>query len=122
MINQNSSSGFHNEMSTPQLHPFMFQGFKLDYCNMPFNGGNLSTQEKGIQTFLAMVSMVAAVFVAMTIFYNPKLKQHPSSIIGYMCICEALSCFNALVWAIHPLDFICYFGLHELYSSSTFGR
>lgn len=67
------------------------------------------------------MSMLAAIIVAITIFYNPKLRQHPSTIIGYMCICDALSCFNALVWAINPADFICYFGLHMAYSYSTFG-
>lgn len=102
------------------LHPFMFPSFVLDGCMLPFNSDELSTQEKGMQTGIAMISMIATVAVALTIFYNPKLRQHPSSLIGYMCICEALSCFNALVWAVHPIDYICYFGLHYLYSYSTF--
>ena len=98
----------------------MFPSIKLDYCDMPFNSGDLSMEEKAVQTSIAMISMFATVAVALTIFYNPKLRQHPSMLIGYMCICEALSCFNALVWAIHPIDYICYFGLHYLYSYTTF--
>jgi len=65
-----------------------------------------------------MLSMVSTVFVALTIFYNKKLRVHPSQLIGYMCICEGLSCFNSVLWAIGPKEFICYFGLHYLYSYS----
>lgn len=101
--------------------PFVFglTNSTLEFCDKRF-GEDTSDKERGTYAVLAMLSMTASVFVAWTIFYNPKLRQHPSTLIGYMCICEALSSFNALVWAIHPIDFTCYFGLHYLYSYSTF--
>ena len=70
----------------------------------------------GVFSFIALISMVASSFIAITIFYNPKLSIHPSKLIGYMCICEGLSCFNALIWAANPINVICYFGLHYVFS------
>jgi len=46
--------------------------------------------------------MISATFIAITIFYNEKLRIHPSKLIGYMCICEAMASFNALIWAANP--------------------
>jgi hypothetical protein len=80
----------------------------------------LSPQLKGVYVSIAILSMVCSLFVALTIFYNPKLRIHPSKLICYMCICEGISCFNALVWAIGPLDIICYFGLHYAYKWTIF--
>ena len=71
---------------------------------------------KSLYSALAIISMTCSVFVALTIFYTPKLRIHPSKLIGYMALCEALSCFNILIWAINPMEVICYFGLHYLFS------
>lgn len=71
---------------------------------------------KGITVVIALISMFLSVLVAMTIFYNPKLRIHPSKLIGYMCLNEALSCFHALIWTVGPVDVICYFGMHYLFS------
>jgi hypothetical protein len=68
---------------------------------------------------LAILSMIASIFVAFTIFYNKKLRKHPSKLIGLMALCEGISCFNALVWAVNPLDYICYLKLHLIFSLST---
>lgn len=67
-----------------------------------------------------MMSMFASIFVALMIFYTPKLRQHPSTLIGYICLSEGLACFNALVGVINPKDFICYFGLHYVLNETTF--
>lgn len=77
---------------------------------------------KGVYASIGLVSMVSSLFVAITIFYNPKLRIHPSKLIGFMCICEGMSCFNALLWVINPIDVSCYFGLHYLYSWSMFRK
>jgi hypothetical protein len=56
----------------------------------------------GIFALVAFVSMVCSTFIALTIFYNKKLSIHPSKLIGYMCLCEGISCYNALIWAAGP--------------------
>jgi hypothetical protein len=105
-----------------QLRPFLFSSTPLDGCHLDYSIGELTTEQKGYSTGLAMASMLATVFVAAMIFSNKKLSQHPSNLIGYICICEALSSFNALVYTIHPMDFICYFGLHYVYTWTTFNK
>jgi len=77
---------------------------------------------KAVYVVIGLVSMVSSVLVALTIFYNAKLRAHPSKLIGYMCISEGISCFNALVWAIGSFDISCYFGLHYLYSWTAPGK
>ena len=80
---------------------------------------NTDTETKGIYAGLAMFSMIASIFVAFTIFYNKKLRKHPSKLIGLMALSEGISCFNALVWAVNPLDYICYFKLHLIFALTT---
>ena len=95
------------------LLPELSQEDPIEYCEYT---KNTDTEEKGVYASLAIVSMTASIFVAWTIFYNKKLRQHPSSLIGYMALCEGISCFNALVWAVNPLDYICYLKLHIIFS------
>ena len=90
----------------------------LEYCEYT---KNTDTETKSVYAGLATLSMISSVFIAWTIFHNKKLRQHPSSLIGLMAICEGISCFNALVWALNPLDYICYLRLHELFSWSMMG-
>jgi len=73
-------------------------------------------------TVLAVFSMFCACYVAYTIFYNAKLSIHPSKLIGYMCLCEGIASYNALIWAANPEVVICYFGLHYLFSWTLFGQ
>ena len=93
----------------------------LEGCSLIDYNSQFTAVEKGIMSAVSILSMISSIMIATTIFYNPKLRIHPSKIIGYICMCEALSCYNALVWAINPQAFICYFGLHYLYSWTTFG-
>jgi hypothetical protein len=46
-----------------------------EYCEYT---KNTNTEDKGVYATLAMISMAASIFVAWTIFYNKKLRQHPS--------------------------------------------
>jgi hypothetical protein len=68
---------------------------------------------------IALISMISSISVALTIFYNAKLRIHPSKIIGYTCIAEAASCFSALIWIIGEPTYICYFGIHYLWFWTT---
>ena len=60
--------------------------------------------------------MTGSTFVAITIFYSKKLQVHPQPLIAYICLCEAISCWNQIVQAITPQNFTSYFGINELFS------
>jgi hypothetical protein len=64
---------------------------------------------------IAGLSMVASLVVALTIFTNKKLKEHPNMLIAFLSIANFLSCTNLLVYIIGTPDFVCYFGLASLY-------
>jgi len=121
---------FHHGLTPVEEHvrrtfrPFiLFSNSTLEGCtDRSYDGGGMSSSVRGVYVTLALISMISSIFIAVTIFYNPKLRIHPSKLIGFMAVCEALSCFNALIWAINPLDFICYFGLHYLFNWTTFGE
>ena len=99
-----------------KFKPFILANSQLEGCTaINYNTGPPQAV-RGVIVGVALLSMFLSVSVALTIFYNAKLRIHPSKLIGYMCINEALSCFHALIWTIGPTDFICYFGLHYLFS------
>jgi hypothetical protein len=105
----------------PHAMPFfLYSNSPLESCT-DINYTSIAAEVKGLYVSVSLLSMICSIFVAITIFYNEKLRIHPSKLIGYMCICEATSCYNALVWSIHPKDYICYFGLHYLFSWTSFG-
>lgn len=84
-----------------EFRPFFLYSYSpLEGCQHMTYNESASPLVKSIYVSLSLLSMFCSIFIAITIFYNPKLRIHPSKIIGYMCVCEALSCFNALVWAI----------------------
>lgn len=125
LLKNNSSGQFMlREMSPafPEEFPlsgFIFTGAKLIGCETTFASNELSNPERASIVILALISIVTSISVALTIFYNPKLRIHPSKLIGYMCVCEAASCFSALIWVINPLNYICYFGIHYLWHWTT---
>lgn len=104
------------------FRPFIFQsgGSTLVGCNNADYGTDLNSAYKGVYTLIALVSMVSAIFIALTIFWNPKLRSHPSLLIAFMCICESISCFNSLIYAIGTTEFICYFALHYIFRGTVF--
>lgn len=99
----------------------MFSSEPLDYCENVQKTHD-TMQIRGFLAAVSVISMVTSLAVAATIFYNKKLSQHPSKLIGYMCLAEGLSCFNAMISSINTVDFICYFGLHYIFSWSTFEK
>jgi hypothetical protein len=72
-----------------------------------------------IYSAMAIPSILGSVLVALTIFYNKKLKVHPSPLIAYICICEAISCYNGLVWAVSSPYVICYFDLLYIFEATV---
>ena len=49
---------------------------------------------------LGSLSIVGLSFVAISIFYNDKLKDHPAPLIGYICLAEAIVCWCSLMKVI----------------------
>jgi hypothetical protein len=68
---------------------------------------------------LAVLSIFGLSVVALTIFYNDKLNQHPSPLIARICLVEAIMCWNALMRSIDPTIPICYFRLYKIFSLTT---
>jgi len=66
------------------------------------------------------LSILAATFVFATIFSVKKLRAHPSIMIGYMSLFEAISAFHSIIWAVSTMEFIEYFGLEHLFRHSVF--
>ena len=67
---------------------------------------------------IALISLVCLLSVIQTMVMNPKLQQHPSSLIGSICVFEGI-----LVWLsyiecveIGPIYFNCYSKAHEFLS------
>jgi hypothetical protein len=112
----------HPDMSPSHFSvPFFlsFNNTALEGCSDSFGGDNISMVERGFYVILALLSIVTSGLVAITIFSSPKLSMHPSKLIAYMCLCEAASCFSALVWVVKPTTIICYFGMHYLWGWTT---
>ena len=90
----------------------------------------LATQEpeyisvglRATYTTLAIISIISTLFVFMTIFSNKKLRTHPSILIGLISLFECISCYHSLVYAVNPMEFIDYFGLHYLFNWTVFFR
>lgn len=83
-------------------HAMLLAPSPLKACaEVSYEAGD-SMGTKAVFAIIAFISMMCSLFVALTIFYNQKLSIHPSKLIGYICVCEAISCFNAMIWAIGP--------------------
>jgi hypothetical protein len=49
------------------------------------------TKQKGLYAGIAAVSIMASMFIFISVFTIKKLKAHPSVMIGYIALFEALS-------------------------------
>ena len=89
------------------------------------SGGDLhvTSKLKAVYVVLGSLSIIAATFIFATIFSVQKLRAHPSIMIGYMSLFEAISCFHSIIWAVSTMEFIEYFGLEHLFRHSVlFGQ
>lgn len=109
-----------NPYFTKSFTPFFLTGTALEGCE---NTAQFAEERNSVKTAffgaIAVTSILSSVIVALVIFYNPKLRIHPSKLIGYMCVCEAASCFAALIQVINPKSYICYFGIHYIWGWIT---
>jgi hypothetical protein len=77
---------------------------------------HLTSKIKAAYVILGTFSIIAGVFVFATIFSVKKLRAHPSIMIGYISLFEAISCFHSVVWAISTMEYIDYFGLEYAFT------
>lgn len=73
-----------------------------------------------VSVVLAILSMMGLITVALTIFYNKKLRQHPSPLIAYICIVEAINCWSSLLRFLKTSTIICYFNLYTIFDYTRF--
>ena len=64
--------------------------------------------------------MIGSVFVATTILFSKKLQVHPQRLIAYVCLCEAISSFNGVIWTIDTEIVIKYLELEKLLKGTIF--
>lgn len=69
---------------------------------------------------VAIISMIFSISVGLAILYVPKLRIHPSKLIAYMLLCEAISSFHSYIIALSARDVVCYFNLNTFLQYSTF--
>ena len=69
---------------------------------------------------IAMISLVCLLSVIYTIIMNPKLQQHPSSLIGSICVFEGILVWTSFIECVKigPIYINCYTKTHELLSLS----
>ena len=80
------------------------------------SGLHVSTKTKAFFFSLGALSMLASTFVFATIFSVKKLKAHPSNMIGYISVFEAISAFHTIIWICSTIEVIEYFGLEWLWN------
>ena len=100
-------------MSTPGL------------CTLEFGGTtatdfHVHTYVKATFFSVGILSMIASLFVGITIFSIKKLRVHPNSMIGYISIFEAISAYNTIVWICSTVEWIEYFGLEWVFHYTFF--
>jgi len=73
-----------------------------------------------LYVFLGSLSIIGLSFVALSIFYNEKLQDHPSPLIARICIVEAMVHWCSLMKIIEPKMLVCYFNLYDLLFNWSF--
>lgn len=70
-------------------------------------------------TIIASLSMLCSSFVALLMYRNKQLLQHPNKLVFYMCISEAVAANASLFALISNKWIVCYFNLNMLYSATV---
>ena len=87
-----------------------------------FNNNEEQPNEYAINiayTILATFSIICLCIVALSIFYNKQLGEHPSPLIANICIVEAIMSWNSLFSFIKPKYVICYFDAYLFFGPSS---
>jgi len=81
--------------------------------------GMTYTQQDEIHTAgivaYAVISMLCTSSVALMMKNNKQLMAHPNKLIFYMCICEGIIAWQAMLCHLGPEHVICYMKLDRLY-------
>lgn len=93
--------------------------FCSDKIMSEFSSDPSETALRLIYAVLAVLSMLGLCVVALSIFYNKQLGEHPSPLIGRICIVEAIMSWNALFSFIKPKFIICYFDAYIIFGPMT---
>lgn len=70
----------------------------------------------------AIISIIFTSSVAYMMKKNPQLMAHPNRLIFYMCICEGIIAWHAMIAHLCPERVVCYFKLQELFEHTTFWK
>ena len=112
-----SGSGVGNGDGSLRYNDTFCQAYLNAYYDSPANQDYATL---GLYVALFFFSVAGLIFVAQTIFYNPKLQTHPQMVIAYICMAEAMMSYNALMQVIGPVYVSCYFGMDQVLSWTLF--
>lgn len=79
----------------------------------------LETALRLMYAILAILSMLGLCVVAVSIFYNKQLGEHPSPLIARICVVEAIMSWNSLLSFIKPKFIVCYFDAYIAFGPMT---
>lgn len=91
-------------------------------CETLAHGGNYTDDEMTGAALLVAFSATSIILtssVALMMRNNKQLMAHPNSLIFYMCLCEGIIAWQAMVSHLGVPNFVCYFKLDELYANTT---
>lgn len=93
-----------------------------ELCEDIIAGSTLDTLEtvlRLIYAIMAIMSMLGLCVVALSIFYNKQLGEHPSPLIARICIIEAIMSWNSLFSFMKPKFIVCYFDAYIFFGPMT---
>lgn len=65
------------------------------------------------------LSMLLSLLVVVAIYCNKELRDtHPSMLVLMMSLAEFITCYNALVYQLNTVKFVCYWGVEKMYVDS----
>ena len=78
--------------------------------------GVSSDQSIGAVDAFSVISIIFTSSIALMMSRNKQLMAHPNRLIFYMCICEGIIAWQALIVHIGCKHFICYLSLADLFN------
>ena len=75
---------------------------------------------KAMFAIVGSLSIIACMFVTISIFSVTKLRAHPNGMIGFISLFEGISTFHTVIWAVQPMEYIQFFGLQNLFKMTMF--
>ena len=70
-------------------------------------------------SIIATLSIIGLLIVALSIYQNKQLGQHPSPLIANICLVEAIMCYNSLMTFLTPKYMVCYLNAYTTLGMST---